>query len=180
MKPNKSAFTVLKGGNDVAVHVETFLLAAFTLALVGAIFIEVICRYLLFISTAWSEELARYLFVWLTYIGSAYAFNQGSHIEIDVCKQVIEKTKVVKNKELGLKILEIMSIISTILFLVIFCNIFWGYMMKIWASNQTSPTMHIPMGVIYLPVFIGSVMSIYHGVYLLYACLVNKPHTENA
>ena len=171
MKPENKALTILKGGNTFILNIETFLMAAITIGLVGVIFIEVVCRYVFFISTPWSEELARYLFIWLTYIGSSYALNQGGHIEIDICKQAIEKTRLFKNKARGLKILEVASITSTMVFLIIFCKIFLEFMMQFWGSAQTSPTMHIPMGYIYLPVLVGCVLSIYHGIYLLVSCL---------
>lgn len=159
--------------NALMLRGETFLMAFCTLALVGAIFIEVICRYLLFISTAWSEEISRYLFIWLTYIGSAYALSEGGHIEIDVCQQALKKSKA-KNKELMLKLLEVVSIVTTVLFLAVFGKIFWDYMMRIFASIQTSPTMRIPMGYVYLPVFLGTMMGIFHCLHHLVACLCDK------
>jgi len=174
MKPENKAFALLNGSNNFILRIETFLIAAITIGLVGVIFIEVVCRYILFISTAWSEELARYLFIWLTYIGSAYAFNHGGHIEIDLCSQIIEKTKLIKNKEASLKTLEILSIVSTMLFLTLFCRIFWNFMMQFWGTSMTSPTMHIPMGYIYLPVFISCVLTVFHGVYLFFNCLKPK------
>ena len=148
--------------NDAMVGVETFLLALITITLVVVIFIEVICRYWLYISTAWTEELARYLFIWITYIGSAYAVNEGTHVEIDVFEQTIKSLKIFRNKEAWIKGLNALSLIVTGIFLVVFCKIFWDYMMRIWSSTQTSPTMHIPMGLIYLPVFIGNVMTLFH------------------
>lgn len=152
--------------NEKVLAVEIFVLAAITIGLVTAIFIEVICRYFLFISVAWAEELTRYLFIWLTYIGSAYAIWEGSHTEIDVLKQVIGNTKEPFRSK-GLKILELFAILSTFIFLVIFGKIFFNYMMRIWNTTQTSPTMHIPMGIVYLPVFIGIVLCAFHEIYLL-------------
>lgn len=180
MKPENKALTILKSGNDFILRIEIFLMAAFTIALVAAIFIEVVCRYMLFISTAWAEEISRYLFIWLTYIGSAYALCTRGHIEIDIFRQVIEKFRFFKNKALCLKILDVVSIVSTTLFLIIFCKIFWDYMMKFWGSIQTSPTIHIPMGLVYLPVFVGSAIGIYHEVFLFYTCLKSEPGVKNA
>ena len=88
MKSQSTLFQGAKRLNNVLLGIETFFMALITIALVAAIFIEVICRYFLFISAAWAEELTRYLFIWLTYIGSAYAVYEGSHTEIDVLKQV--------------------------------------------------------------------------------------------
>ena len=147
MKSQSTLFQGAKRLNNVLLGIETFFMALITIALVAAIFIEVICRYFLFISAAWAEELTRYLFIWLTYIGSAYAVYEGSHTEIDVLK-------------------------STFLFLLVFGKLFFDYMMTIWATTQTSPTMRIPMGLVYLPVFIGVVLCALHEVYLFMEWMV--------
>lgn len=157
-----------KRGNDALLGIETVFMAVITFFLVAAIFIEVICRYFLFVSVAWAEELTRYLFIWLSYIGSAYAIYYGQHTEIDVLQQVILKSKSDK-KEKALKALRLAAIISTFAFLVVFGKVFFDYMMVIWAKTQTSPTMHIPMGYIYLPVFIGTVMGALHEIYMFLA-----------
>lgn len=47
------------------------------------IFIQVIMRYVMHNSLSWSEELARYCFVWLIYIGVAYGCKLMKHIKID-------------------------------------------------------------------------------------------------
>ena len=142
MKSQSTLFQGAKRLNNVLLGIETFFMALITIALVAAIFIEVICRYFLFISAAWAEELTRYLFIWLTYIGSAYA------------------------------VYELFSILSTFLFLLVFGKLFFDYMMTIWATTQTSPTMRIPMGLVYLPVFIGVVLCALHEVYLFMEWMV--------
>ena len=86
----------------------------------------------------------------------------------DVCKQVLEKLKNKKFREKALSALEVAALLTTCAFLIVFGKIFWAYMMKIWTTTQTSPTMRIPMGYVYLPVFIGTVMGIYHCLYHLY------------
>lgn len=168
-----------KKANDALLGVETVIMAVITFFLVAAIFIEVVCRYFLFISVAWAEELTRYLFIWLTYIGSAYAIYYGQHTEIDVLQQVILKSKS-ENREKGLKALRIAAIVSTFAFLVVFGKVFFDYMMVIWAKTQTSPTMHIPMGYIYLPVFIGTVMAAFHEVYMFLTEVFGKEEQNGA
>ncbi|MCI8649385.1 MAG: TRAP transporter small permease [Anaerotruncus sp.] len=178
MKQNQKPYGALDRSNDLIKQAETFLMASCTLALVLVIFIEVVCRYMLFISTAWAEELSRYLFIWLTYIGSAYAIDEGGHIEIDVCKQLVEKIADENRREKLLSALEAAAMLTTCAFLIVFGKIFWDYMMKIWSTTQTSPTMHIPMGYIYLPVFIGTVMGIFHCFYNLYRQAFKLPAAE--
>lgn len=160
--------------NQFLLNVETFFLSGITIFLVAAIFIEVICRYFLFYSVAWAEEITRYLFIWLTFIGSAYALYYGQHTEIDVLKQAIKKSSF-KNKESLLHLIHFLSIVATTIFLIAFADVFYTYMMRIWARTQTSPTMHIPMGLIYLPVFIGVVLSIFHEVCMFIDFFAMKP-----
>lgn len=53
MKSQSTLFQGAKRLNNVLLGIETFFMALITIALVAAIFIEVICRYFLFISAAW-------------------------------------------------------------------------------------------------------------------------------
>ena len=55
--------------NHCFLYFEKIVLTFCTIVLVIAIFIQVVCRYILLISTPWAEELARYLFVWMAYLG---------------------------------------------------------------------------------------------------------------
>ena len=51
-------------------------------AMVVIIFLQVVFRYALVLPLAWSEELARYLFVWMTFLGASIAFYNSSHIRV--------------------------------------------------------------------------------------------------
>ena len=172
-------FKVLGTANNAILKVEEFLLGVITIALVAAIFIEVVCRYVLFISTAWSEELARYLFIVLTFVGSSYAYYTHDHIEIDILNQVIRSSKL-KNKDKVIKGIGIMGNVATMIFLVIFNGIFWGYLAKIFDMGLLSPTMHIPMVLIYSFVYIGGALSIVHGLYVLACDLFLPEQAEEA
>jgi C4-dicarboxylate transporter DctQ subunit len=47
------------------------------------VFVNVVLRYLFGYSVAWSSEVARYSFVWITFMGTAVALWEGSHAKID-------------------------------------------------------------------------------------------------
>lgn len=55
------------------------------------IFIQVIMRYMFNNSLPWSEELARYCFIWLIYIGISYGCKLMKHIKIDACLKLFPK-----------------------------------------------------------------------------------------
>jgi len=45
-------------------------------------FSQVVTRYFLHVSLSWSEEVARFLFVWIATLGAAYGFKTKSHFAI--------------------------------------------------------------------------------------------------
>lgn len=46
--------------------------------------LQVCFRYILNLPLAWTEEIARYIFVWLTYFGAVIALNYGILISVDL------------------------------------------------------------------------------------------------
>ena len=51
--------------------------------MVVIVFFQVVMRYVFQASLSWSEELARYLFLWLIWMGAAWATKLRCHISID-------------------------------------------------------------------------------------------------
>lgn len=43
---------------------------------------QIVWRYVFNDSLTWTEELARYLFVWITFVGAALAIRDGTHIRM--------------------------------------------------------------------------------------------------
>ena len=61
-------------------HLADGVCAALLCAVAALAFFQVVARYLIGLSTPWSEELLRLLFIWLVLIGAARA----SHMRIDL------------------------------------------------------------------------------------------------
>ena len=74
MKKERNSVIASRKIEHGVVKVEDGLLAAFMLVLTFSIIFQVVCRYVLKVSSPWCEELARYLFIAMTYIGSGRAF----------------------------------------------------------------------------------------------------------
>lgn len=65
-------------------NAERWALLAFYIMLVATMFIEVLRRELLSYSSIWGEEVVRYSFIYLAWIGAAAAVKERGHIRIDV------------------------------------------------------------------------------------------------
>lgn len=63
---------------------ERYLTLPLYTMIVIIIFFEVFRRFVLSYSSIWSEEIARYAFVYITWIGAAAAIKERAHIRIDV------------------------------------------------------------------------------------------------
>jgi len=73
--------------NYLELTVSVFLISLMAIL----IFLQVIMRYVMHNSLSWSEELARYAFVWLIYIAISYGSKLMKHIKIDAGLSIFPK-----------------------------------------------------------------------------------------
>lgn len=68
---------------NAALHRATCVAAIGLLAAIFAVMLlQIAFRYLLNAPLVWTEELARYLYIWACYLGAAVALRRGNHIVI--------------------------------------------------------------------------------------------------
>jgi len=63
-------------------NLEEYIVIPLLLFAVVLIFVQVIMRYIFRNSLYWSEELARYIFLWTVWIGASYATKKVKHLRI--------------------------------------------------------------------------------------------------
>jgi TRAP-type C4-dicarboxylate transport system permease small subunit len=114
------------------------------------IFGQVVCRYVLHSPLSWSEELARYLFIWLTFCGASVAFYEGTHIKVSY---FVER---VKNPRLQAGLFALADVLCLWL-LWIFVKDGFVVASRVLSLGQVSSSMgFLPVGIVYLGVPIGS------------------------
>ena len=127
-------------------------LCVILVAIVGVTFTQVLFRYIFHLSLAWSEELARYLFLWLAALASAYAFKTRSHFAL---RFLVDR--------LGKRIQNLIgSLVVFIIsgFLIIF--IWKSLEYTISMSKQVAPSTQISMAVPYSSVAVGGILMLYY------------------
>ncbi len=67
-------------------------LAILMSAMVTSVVWQVLSRYLFVVPAAWTEELARFLLIWIGMLGAAYAYREGSHLGIDLLADKLEES----------------------------------------------------------------------------------------
>jgi TRAP-type C4-dicarboxylate transport system permease small subunit len=65
-------------------HVEDAVLVAMVVIMVSSIFLQVIMRYVFNNSLSWSEELGKFMFVWVSWIGISIGQRRFEHIKIEM------------------------------------------------------------------------------------------------
>lgn len=67
-------------------------LAALMTAMVISVVWQVLSRYLFVVPAAWTEELARFLLIWIGMLGAGYAYRHGSHLGVDLLADKLSGT----------------------------------------------------------------------------------------
>ena len=65
-------------------RIEDFILVAMFSGMVAVIFYQVIMRYVFNNSSSWSEELGKFLFVWISWLGISIGARRTEHIKIAI------------------------------------------------------------------------------------------------
>jgi len=75
----------------------------------------VFTRYAMGSQASWTEELARFLLIWIGILGAAYASGQNMHLAIDLLSPKLSKTSHIRQD----RIIKIFIILFAIAILVI-------------------------------------------------------------
>lgn len=102
---------------------------------------QVITRFVLHNPSKYTEELLRYMLIWLTMMGVPYAYGQNSHLAINL---IVKKFKP-KNETLAQIAIDVLIMILSVSVMII-----GGIMVTANAAGQLSPAMQIPMQVYYV------------------------------
>lgn len=121
--------------------------------MVVIVFLQVIMRYVFKASLPWSEEMARYLFLWLIWIGAGWATKLNAHIGIDV---FVNKLK--GNKR---KVVSIISFVIWLAFATLLAYLSTKLTWMIFDRGQVSAAMRMPMGYAYASVSCGVIIMIF-------------------
>jgi TRAP-type C4-dicarboxylate transport system permease small subunit len=114
------------------------------------IFIQVAMRYVFSYSLSWSEELARYIFLWISWVGASYAVKERSHFRVEMFANMLKG----KNRR------KFEFFILIVWFLFSFGLAWWGteLVMFIQRTGQVSAAIRMPMTIPYSSAPIGCVL----------------------
>ncbi|SEA08852.1 TRAP-type C4-dicarboxylate transport system, small permease component [Desulfuromusa kysingii] len=149
----------------LAVKVQNLLLTKLFILMILVMLTQVFCRYFLEMPLAWSEEVSRYMFIVVSYLGATIALAESSHIEINVTHVIFEKY--IKSKDKIIKVELILDTIKCFITLMItmlityYCSI---YAFEDYKFEQVSTALGFPLYFISGFIFISMVLMSFHSL----------------
>lgn len=115
-------------------------------------FMAVVYRSVLHDPIRWSEEAARYMMAWVTFLGAGYAMGKGRHIGVAMFVERLPEA--VRRKVTWGAEVVVMAFLAVVTVQGV------RFIISLW--GQTSPAMDIPMGLPYLAIPVGGVYMFLH------------------
>jgi TRAP-type C4-dicarboxylate transport system permease small subunit len=144
---------VRKGVDRVLEWVLILLMALMVLNVIW----QVLTRFVLQNPSSYTEELARYLLIWLGLLGSAYCVSRKSHLAIDIFTSSLSGTRKHLSNLLG----------HTMILLFAAVVLVTGGQRLVQTTltyQQTSAALQIPLGYVYLALPLSGVLIIFYSL----------------
>ena len=138
-------YTLIKKIVHIYDRLEDFILVTMFAGMVTVIFYQVIMRYVFNNSSVWSEELGRFLFVWITWIGISIGARRMEHIKV---MMLVDK--------MPFKASRLTNIFAEFVVVVV-CSItaYYSYSLILSQNHVSFAAIKISMSWGYLAVFLG-------------------------
>ncbi len=143
--------------------VGTALIALLSLMVLNVTW-QVLSRYVFQDPSSFTDELSRYMLVWLGMLGAAYVAGKDEHLAIDI---IIKKLE-------GKPRIRLQVLINSLVIVFALCVMVLGGGNLVYITfilDQHSATLQIPLALIYLIIPISGLLVIYYQVAQILTCL---------
>lgn len=125
-------------------EVSTLLGSGMLILLTVICFLQVVLRYFFNAAQDWPEEASRFLFIWLSYLGMAYAMYSNDHLKVDVIYLILgDKMK---------KSLDCLCYLISFSFMCLIAWEGWWMLEVVIESEEIALTLPVPMWLIWFAI----------------------------
>ena len=132
--------------------------------MMSVIFAQVVARYVMHQSLSWSEEVGRYIFVWISFLGLAAAFKSGSHVALDLLTKSLKRTP--------RRVLEFVN--GALVVVLASALLISGIRLLEFGMRQRSSALDIPMALVYIVEPISGLILLYFSLRALWLSAAAK------
>lgn len=143
-------------------NIEEYISVAIFTVIFLLMFMGVVNRYFFKYSLPWNIELARYAFVWLSFIGLAFVRKEDGHIRLDVLYTFISRKLPDKVKH------AVWFIKKGFTFFFLYQLIHLGIVLSQRTLRFKSQAMQISQSWLYISVSVGGALYLLSEIYLSY------------
>jgi TRAP-type C4-dicarboxylate transport system permease small subunit len=148
----KAVLRTLTKVDEALAKGEAIILIGFVFVMTVVVSLQVIFRYVLTQPLYWSEELARYLFVWLSILGATLALQKRGHFGLEIFFQ-----KLPQQMRRWVEFL-ILFLVGTLVVVILAS----GIELVEKTASQESPAIGIPMSWAYACLPVGAALMTFH------------------
>jgi len=132
-----------------------YVIATLFAATIVVITAQVVWRYALDNPLVWTEEAARYLFVWMTFLGAALAVRDGTHIRVPL---LIDR--------LPAKVRRVVNVVQLVLMVLLMVFLAWlGVLWVRTNAGSRTPALGLPLSyAVYSALPVTMVLGVYYAV----------------
>jgi TRAP-type C4-dicarboxylate transport system permease small subunit len=118
---------------------------------------QVISRFILSSPSSFSEELARFLLIWIGFLGAAYAYRKGAHLGLDIVTSKLQGAR----KRIARAFIELMVLgfVGSVMIYGGSKIVFLTYDLK-----QLSAALQIPMAFVYLIIPVSGILIAFFAI----------------
>jgi TRAP-type C4-dicarboxylate transport system permease small subunit len=129
---------------------------------------QVISRYLLGEASSFSEEVARYLLIWIGLLGSSYAYRKKMHLAFDL---FTDKAK--GRVKFWMELVIHTFIICFSVVVLVFGG--WYLVQLTWELNQLSASLQISLAYVYFALPLSGVLMVIYAVNFIKQIIIEGP-----
>ncbi len=153
----------MKNSKFILSNLEEFASVGFFLVMCISVALGVFARFF-DLSLVWTDELARYSFIWSVLLGTVVVFKHKTHIAVDVMQSVFPKNMT--------KVIHVLVHVGLLFFVFILLRYGWMLTQQTWGVPTTS--LEIPTGLVYLAVPVSSFLLCLYTLIELYKVTFKK------
>jgi TRAP-type C4-dicarboxylate transport system permease small subunit len=110
--------------------------------------LQIVARFILMVSIPWTDELARYLMIWASFVGLGVAYRKRELISVGFFREKLPQ-----------HLLKVALLVSDLL-----CSVFsiviviYGFKLCFLNAGQVSPSMRVSLGIVYAIIPMGCLL----------------------
>ena len=150
-------------------NAELVAMGVFMMIIVCVMFLQVIMRYVFKASLMWPEEVCRYSFIWLSYVGISYSIRDNSLMKVDILHTLIPKIAPALN---------LIGDLATFVFMLLMVVPGYQTVMTIKGLSSKSAALSFPMWLVYLALAVGISLGLFRMIQRGVLFFMQKKHKD--